>query len=186
MKLNWRLLLFIPIAIALAWFGANPVLVFLASALAIVPLASWLSSVTAAWSHQENLESITKEQQGFLVGLKRRRNAELRQWLNAVDETKWVNCPCGINAQERKTDPPRTLAQEVASGIEGMRVIVIDSDERRAYGESASKRWNEAAEAQEAQGACRHRRLETAREDWGGRRADYAETSWLPILWLDA
>ena len=82
---------------------------------------------------EDNLESITKDQQGFLVGLKRRRNAKLRQWLNAVDETKWVNCPCGINARERQTDPPRTRAQEVASGIEGMRVIVIDSEERRAY-----------------------------------------------------
>ena len=94
---------------------------------------------------QENLESITKDQQGFLVGLKRRRNAKLRQWLNAVDETKWVNCPCGINAQERKTDPPRTRAQEVASGIEGMRVIVIDSDERRAYEQTRRQQAMERA-----------------------------------------
>jgi transposase len=82
---------------------------------------------------EENLESIIKEKHGFLVGLKRRRNAKLGRWLAAVDETKWVHCPCGINAQERKTDPPRTRAQEVPSGIEGMRVIVIDSDERRIY-----------------------------------------------------
>jgi transposase len=94
---------------------------------------------------QENLESITKDQQGFLVGLKRRRNAKLRQWLNAVDETKWVNCPCGINAQERKTDPPRTRAQEVASGIEGMRVIVVDSDERRAYEQTRRQQAMERA-----------------------------------------
>jgi len=46
----------------------------------------------------ENLESITKNKHGFLVGLKRRRNAKLDDWLDAVDETKWVNCPCGINA----------------------------------------------------------------------------------------
>jgi transposase len=82
---------------------------------------------------EENLESIIKEKHGFLVGLKRRRNAKLGQWLAAVDETKWIHCPCGVNAQERKTDPPRTRAQEVPSGIEGMRVIVIDSDERRTY-----------------------------------------------------
>ncbi len=94
---------------------------------------------------QENLESITKDQQGFLVGLKRRRNAKLRQWLNAVDEAKWVNCPCGINAQERKTDPPRTRAQEVDSGIEGMRVIVIDSDERRAYKQTRRQQAMERA-----------------------------------------
>jgi transposase len=94
---------------------------------------------------EENLESITKDKHGFLVGLKRRRNAKLGQWLNAVDETKWVNCPCGINAQERKTDPPRTRAQEVPSGIEGMRVIVIDSDERRAYEQTRRQQAMERA-----------------------------------------
>jgi transposase len=94
---------------------------------------------------EENLESITKDEQGFLVGLKRRRNAKLRQWLDAIDETKWVNCPCGINAQERETDPPRTRAQEVASGIEGMRVIVIDSDERRAYEQARRQQAMERA-----------------------------------------
>jgi len=92
-----------------------------------------------------NLESITKDKHGFLVGLKRRRNAKLAQWLNAVDETKWVNCPCGINAQERKTDPPRTRAQEVPSGIEGVRVIVIDSDERRAYEQTRRQQAMERA-----------------------------------------
>src|SRR5271156_5614573 len=92
-----------------------------------------------------NIESITKEEHGYLVGIKRRRNAKLRPWLNAVDETKWVNCPCGINAQERQTDPPRTRAQEVASGIEGMRVIVIDSDERRAYEQTRRQQAMERA-----------------------------------------
>jgi transposase len=79
----------------------------------------------------ENLEAITKDKHGFLVGLKRRRNAKLDAWLDAVDETKWVDCPGGINPQERKTDPPRTRAQEVPSGNPEIRVIVIDSDERR-------------------------------------------------------
>jgi transposase len=82
---------------------------------------------------EENLESITKDKHGFLVGLKRRRNAKLDGWLDAVDETKWVDCPGGINARERKTDPLRTRAQEVPSGIPDVRVIVIDSDERRAH-----------------------------------------------------
>jgi transposase len=81
----------------------------------------------------ENIESITKDQQGFLVGVKRRRNAQIDGWLDAVDETKWVRCPGGINARERKTDPPQTRAQEVASGDPDLRVIVIDSDERRGY-----------------------------------------------------
>jgi transposase len=82
---------------------------------------------------EENLESLTKEGQGFLVGLKRRRNEKLDRWLAAIDESRWIDCPAGINARERKTDPPRTRAQEVAAGVPGMRVIVIDSDERRTY-----------------------------------------------------
>jgi transposase len=81
----------------------------------------------------ENIESITKDRHGFLVGIKRRRNAKLDAWLDAVDDTKWVDCPGGINTRERKTDPPRTRAQEVPSGDPDLRVIVIDSDERRGY-----------------------------------------------------
>jgi transposase len=82
---------------------------------------------------EENLDSFTKEKHGFLIGVKRRRNPELERWLAAVDETKWIDCPVGINAQERKSNPPRTRAQEVPSGEPGLRVIVIDSDERRVY-----------------------------------------------------
>ena len=82
---------------------------------------------------EENIESITRDQQGFLVGVKRRRNPQIDGWLEAVDDTQWVSCPGGINTQERKADPPRTRAQEVLSGDPSLRVIVIDSDERRTY-----------------------------------------------------
>ena len=81
----------------------------------------------------ENIEAITRDQQGFLVGVKRRRNPQIDSWLEAVDETKWVSCPGGINTRERKSNPPRTRAQEVLSGDPSLRVIVIDSDERRTY-----------------------------------------------------
>jgi Ca2+:H+ antiporter len=47
MSLNW-LLVFIPIGVGLDWFGANPVLVFLTSALAIVPLARLMGDATEA------------------------------------------------------------------------------------------------------------------------------------------
>jgi transposase len=93
----------------------------------------------------ENIESITKDQQGFLVGVKRRRNAQIDGWLDAVDETKWVSCPGGINARERKTGPPRTRAQEVASGDPDLRVIVIDSDERRGYEQARRQQGMERA-----------------------------------------
>ncbi len=45
MKLNW-LLIFIPIGLGLEWFQASPILVFLASALAIVPLAALMGDAT--------------------------------------------------------------------------------------------------------------------------------------------
>jgi transposase len=80
----------------------------------------------------DNLEAITAEEHGYLVGLKRRRNAKLTEWLVALDESKWITCPVGITARE-KTNPPRTRAQEVPSGVDGLRVIIVDSDERREY-----------------------------------------------------
>jgi transposase len=93
----------------------------------------------------ENIESIRKDRHGFLVGIKRRRNAKLDAWLDAVDETKWIDCPGGINTRERKTDPPRTRAQEVPSGDPGLRVIVIDSDERRGYEQAKREQAMERA-----------------------------------------
>jgi transposase len=79
------------------------------------------------------------------VGIKRRRNAKLDAWLDAVDDTKWVDCPGGINTRERKTDPPRTRAQEVPSGDPDLRVIVIDSDERRGYEQAKREQAMERA-----------------------------------------
>jgi transposase len=93
----------------------------------------------------ENIESITEDQQGYLVGIKRRRNAKLDAWLDAVDDTKWIDCPGGINTRERKTDPPRTRAQEVPSGNPDLRVIVIDPDERRGYEQAKREQAMERA-----------------------------------------
>jgi transposase len=92
-----------------------------------------------------NIESITKDKHGYLVGVKRRRNAELDGWLDAVDETKWVDCPGGINTRERKANPPRTRAQEIPSGDPDLRVIVIDSDERRGYEQAKREQAMERA-----------------------------------------
>jgi transposase len=87
----------------------------------------------------DNVEAIIAEKNGYLVGVKRRRNQKLAKWLAAVDEAKWISCPVGITAQER-TNPPRTRAQEIPSGVDGMRVIIVDSDERRTYEEDMRKR----------------------------------------------
>jgi transposase len=88
----------------------------------------------------ENLESLKSAGHGFVVGLQRRRNRELKSWLDRLDETKWVHCPVGINAQEQKIDPPRTRAQEVASGDPELRAIIVDSDERREYEQAMRQR----------------------------------------------
>ena len=50
MKLH-ALLAFIPIAFILDWLGANPILVFAASGLAIIPLASLMEESTEALAH---------------------------------------------------------------------------------------------------------------------------------------
>ena len=39
----------------------------------------------------ENLESLQRAHHGFVVGLDRRRNSELKGWLDLVDDTKWVD-----------------------------------------------------------------------------------------------
>jgi transposase len=93
----------------------------------------------------ENIEAITRDQQGFLVGVKRRRNPQIDGRLAAVDEMKWVSCPGGINTRERKSNPPRTRAQEVLSGDPSLRVIVIDSDERRSYEQAERQQAMERA-----------------------------------------
>ncbi len=82
----------------------------------------------------ENLESLTKEKDGYLVGIKRRRNAKLDAWLDAVDDAKWIDCP---SKYQRPGTPAQSatclMSQEVPSGDPDLRVIVIDSDERRDY-----------------------------------------------------
>jgi transposase len=81
---------------------------------------------------EDNLEAITRDGHGYLVGVKRRRNAELDEWLQKVDETKWLDCPGGVAAREKK-NPPRTRVQEIETGEQERRVFVIDSEERRSY-----------------------------------------------------
>jgi transposase len=81
----------------------------------------------------DNIEALERDGHGYLVGMKRRRNAELDGWLQQVDDKKWLDCPVGITAREKKENPPRTRVQEIDIGDETRRVFVIDSDERRAY-----------------------------------------------------
>jgi len=104
---------------------------------------------------KKNLQELmASESHGFLVGMTRRRNPEAEMLIDGVDESKWIDCPMGINAQEKKKDPPRTRVQEVKCDRQSVRVFVVDSDERRAYEErqrtKAMKRVLEALEKVQA------------------------------------
>jgi len=83
---------------------------------------------------ENNLKEMSDAGQGYLLGVRRRQNPELSGWLEKLKPHKWIDCPVGITAAEQET-PPWTRVQEVASGQEGKRVFVIDSEERRAYEE---------------------------------------------------
>jgi transposase len=69
---------------------------------------------------------------GYLLGMVRRRNPEVEKLIDRVKDDAWIDCPGGINAQE-KTPSPRTRVQEVRGDRAGVRCFVIDSDERREY-----------------------------------------------------
>jgi transposase len=69
---------------------------------------------------------------GYLLGMVRRRNTEVEKLIDRVKEDAWIDCPGGINAQE-KASSPRTRVQEVPGDRAGVRCFVIASDERREY-----------------------------------------------------
>jgi transposase len=88
---------------------------------------------------EDTLEGLVQDEEGYLVGIKRRRNTQFDQYVQLIDESKWSACPMGITAREKKP-PLRTRVQEVASGQEGLRVFVVDSEERRQYEEAMRTR----------------------------------------------
>ena len=69
---------------------------------------------------------------GFLLGMTRRQNPQAETLIDRVVEDHWLECPSGINGQEAKVKQ-RTRVQEVSSERAGVRVFVVDSDERRGY-----------------------------------------------------
>jgi transposase len=82
--------------------------------------------VTAA-----NLTLLRTRGQGYLVGLVRRRRADVARYLERATGP-WTPCPGGRTAAE-KTPPPATRVQEVPTDEPGRRVFVVHSDERLAY-----------------------------------------------------
>ena len=79
----------------------------------------------------ENLERLRQHEQGYVVGLNRRRSSTVADYI-ARATGEWIDCPAGLTAAE-KTPPPRTRVQEVASDQPGVRVFVVDSEERHSY-----------------------------------------------------
>ncbi|MBV8413785.1 MAG: hypothetical protein JO251_01070, partial [Verrucomicrobia bacterium] len=61
----------------------------------------------------ENLALLRQRAQGYLVGLKRRRNQQVKRYIQAAQQGPWQQCPVGITAQEKQT-VPRTMVTEVA------------------------------------------------------------------------
>jgi transposase len=85
---------------------------------------------------ESNVETLTQADGGwgFLIGMTRRQNPEAETLIDRVQEERWLDCTVGINANEKKpADRPRTRVQEVSCDRQGVRVFVVDSDERRAY-----------------------------------------------------
>lgn len=97
----------------------------------------------------DNLNWLRAQGQGYLVGLKRRRQPEILGYLERATGP-WLECPAGISARE-KYAVPKTLVQEVASGKAGVRVFVVHSEERLEYErgerEKAMRRVQEELEA---------------------------------------
>jgi hypothetical protein len=88
----------------------------------------------------QNLALLRERGQGYLVGLKRRRNEQVNGYIQAATQGRWQECPVGISARE-KDEVPRTMVTEVAGQEPGVRVFVVQSEERLAY----ERRMREAA-----------------------------------------
>lgn len=79
----------------------------------------------------DNVKLLQEGGQGYVVGLTRRRREEVYHYIESA-RGDWIDCPVGVTAGE-KMPPPKTRVQEVASGREGIRIFVVESEERLSY-----------------------------------------------------
>jgi len=79
----------------------------------------------------QNIELLRSRDQGYIVGLNRRRRPKVLDYVRRATGP-WLECPVGIAARERIA-PLKTRVQEVASDQPGVRVFVVQSEERLAY-----------------------------------------------------
>lgn len=101
----------------------------------------------------DNLKLLRSHEQGYLMGLPRRRSQAVYDYIeNATGP--WLDCPVGITAGER-SQPPKTRVCEVCTQEPGVRVFVVDSDERRAY--EQAEREKAMARVEKSLAALRNR-----------------------------
>ena len=79
----------------------------------------------------DNIEEIRNRQQGYLMGLRRRRREQTHKLIERATG-EWIECPAGVAAKESGY-PLKTMVQEVNSDTPGVRVFVVHSQERLAY-----------------------------------------------------
>jgi transposase len=79
----------------------------------------------------DNLALVQARRQGYVVGLNRRRRADVYRYIERATGP-WTDCPVGITARE-KAAPPKTRVQEVPADQPGVRIFIVHSDERLTY-----------------------------------------------------
>jgi len=79
----------------------------------------------------KNLDDLRTRAHGYIVGRNRRRSGEIYDYIQRATGP-WIECPVGITANE-KSNPPKTLVQEVPSNEDGVRVFVVHSEERLEF-----------------------------------------------------
>jgi len=84
----------------------------------------------------KNLDDLRTRGHGYIVGRNRRRSGEIYDYIQRATGP-WIECPVGITANE-KSNPPKTLVQEVPSNEDGVRVFVVHSEDRLGF-ESAQR-----------------------------------------------
>jgi transposase len=132
----------------------------------------------------ENLERVRSKGQGYVVGLKRRRREDIHHYIERATG-EWIDCPVGITAAEQ-APPPRTQVQEVPSEQAGVRVFVVQSEQRLAYERAQRLRAMaqvhaelEALEARVKKGTLRApEKIGAAAERIVGRRHGYRYYDW--------
>jgi transposase len=97
--------------------------------------------VTAA-----NIPRLRERAQGDVVRLQRRRREAVFQYIERATGP-WTACPVGQTARA-KAAPPKTQVQEVASEQPGVRIFVVQSDERLAYERTQRGQARERVRAQ--------------------------------------